>query len=236
MRFYKASTICLAIGLLFAGAVRSQAVTLADLIANNGTITSGDKVFSNFTYQVTAGSTLTAASGVNVSAIQTFGNYGLEFQGGWQNTSVGTTADALITYVVTAPGPYIIDNELYGNPFVLAGNAAGQSGTVSIVETLHGVAVNSSIGVPLEIHDIASYNAVTGNTDHQTVLSDHQTFANVNTLKASKDMLFTNNGLTPSLSFVDQTFSQSNVPEPGVLGMLLSSGIAGSLFLIRRKA
>jgi hypothetical protein len=238
MKLFKPFAVVLTAALLFAGGVRSQAVTLADLInhtnGSNGTITSGDKVFSGFSYSV-SGTGLVDASNVNVNPITLNGNFGLQFQAGWNNPNSGTTTDALLGFVVTAPGPLIVDDELLGNPYTLAGSGTNSlTGSVSIVET----AINpSNVTISsLSIQDSAVYNPTTGNTTHTTISDDHSLFSATpyTSLTISKDMQFRNGGLEPTLSYVDQTFSQ--VPEPGVLGMLLSSGIAGSLFLLRRKA
>lgn len=82
----------------------ANAVSLADLVNNNGTITSGDKVFSNFSYTSASGG-LPQPSAISVTSVMRNGNPGLEFQAAWNNPTPGTTLDGLIEYVVTAPSP-----------------------------------------------------------------------------------------------------------------------------------
>ena len=212
----------------------ANAVTLEDLINNNGTITSGDKTFSNFSYSP-SGSTLPTAADINVNPIQLNGNYGIQFQAGFNNPTFGTTTDALLGFTVTAPGPLIVDDELLGNPFTLAGSGnSSLSGAVSIVET--AINSNNQTVNTLSIQDSATYDPSTGKTTHTTISDDHGYFTATpyNYLIINKDMQFRNGGLEPTLSYVDQSFSQ--VPEPSALMMLFGSGICGSLFFLRKRS
>jgi hypothetical protein len=192
----------------------------------------GDKTFSNFNYTSASGG-LVDPSAISVLTINPRPLvYGLEFQAAWSNPTPNTTLDGLLSYTVTSSGNPIIDAELYGNPDVVggAGNTPG-TGLMSITESLINPSNNTVVG-KLNIHDSASYVPGQGTT-HNSVSDDHIYFAPIYQLSVKKDMMFRNSGLEPTLSFVDQTYSQ--VPEPGTIGMLIGSGIPGLMLLIRKR-
>ncbi len=211
---------------------QAKAVLLSDLIKNSGTLVIGDKTFSNFNYTSASGG-LVDPSAISVLTINPRPMvYGLEFQGAWSNPTPSTTLDGLLSYTVTSSGSPIIDAELYGNPDMVdgAGNTAG-TGLMSITESLINPSNNVVVG-KLSIHDSASYAPGQGTT-HNSISDDHIYFAPIYQLNIKKDMMFRNSGLEPTLSFVDQTYSQ--VPEPGTIGMLIGSGVPGLMLLIRKR-
>jgi hypothetical protein len=84
----------LAVVMVIAGtiATRAQAIPLTTLVATNGTIQQGDKLFSNFTapgFIVGFGDiTPTSYSGIDVQGVTVNGEHGLRFSGPFTATFV----------------------------------------------------------------------------------------------------------------------------------------------------
>lgn len=199
---------------------RADFVLLSALV-NGGSIQSGDKLFTNFTYKATGD--MPPATAVTVQTItDAAGNFGIEFQGGFSDQVGGGSSDALIGYrvAVTDPNRRITDAHIAGNPSV-----AGGTGSIVVTETFIPGASNTM--------SISSINpGATNNTD-STVFATPVSFLDV-----QKDILaFAGTGV-PNLSFVDQTFSQS-MPEPAsvaLLGLGLGAVVASRRFTRRRPA
>jgi hypothetical protein len=195
----------------------SKAVSLADLLVPGATFVNGDKTFSDFTYSATGD--MPSAAGVNVNAItDVAGNLGIQFQGGFHDDIGGDSSDALITFTVTvtAPGVEIHDANLVSNITVVGAGASG-----SLTETF-----------------LPEYNNLLLNT--AVIHVDHTEFDPTTTvLHVQKDLLLdagdSVDGLA-TVSFINQTFSQTAVPEPSTIAM---AGIAGLSLLglrLRRKS
>ena len=123
------AVVGLAVLVCVAPAAYAVPVPLSTLIPG-GTKTCGDKLFSDFSYSST--NNMPAASGVNVDCVTVAGNLCLEFSGGFVDLPGGDASDALIKYTVTvtAPGVFIHDAEIQGNPAVING-----TGSMSITDT-----------------------------------------------------------------------------------------------------
>ncbi len=215
----KLSILCAAMAVLglvsVAGAstmVIGDAVLLSDLIGNSQPLVVGDKEFTDFSY-VRSGD-MPSSAGVNVVPIQDMmGNFGIRFQGGFNDLPGGDPSDALITYTVSvAPGVdrLISDVHLAGNPSV-ANDGVGFAG---VVETFLPVFPD----LQLQIFSDTGLGQVDWAFLDTPVAS----------LPVQKDILLnagTSSGAT--ISFIDQTFSQ--VPEPGTLVLLLGC-LAGLTF------
>ena len=217
-QFFKRATIALGlVALSLAGsAAPARAEFISELIRTGGTITVGDKLFSDFSYLATGD--MPTAAGVNVIGItDADGNFGLRFQGGFVDLPGGGASDALIGFKVTVTDPnlFITDAHLAGNPSVLGG-----TGAISVTETFLPTNSNSMV-----------IGAIGGGS---TVLTASTVFATpVNVLFVQKDILaFAGTGL-PALSFIDQTFSQS-VPEPSSVALLMIGGV-GAFGVARRR-
>jgi hypothetical protein len=180
----------------------------------------GDKSFSNFTY--TSSGDFPVASDVNVTPgyESTTGNYGIEFSGGFLAFSSLSSATLGYTVTVTAPGLLISDVHLSGNPDVI-----GVVGSMIVNESF------KQDPTTLQISDI----------NGTKVGSDA---SNLNGLYSSLDVtkvITGTPGVTapgiPTISFIDQTFSQTAVPEPGTLVLLLTGALAAipACRLRRRK-
>jgi hypothetical protein len=199
------------------------AVLLSTLTPPGGTITAGDKTFTNFTYNFT--NDMPPATAVNVIPItDDFGNFGIRFQGAFVDVpSSPGGSDALITYTVTAGANRLIsDAHLQGNP-----NLLGTQGSISVTETFLPLGANGEF--TMEIYDDESIAT--------PQLVDSVIFTTpVKSLNVQKDILANarpQGGVqTATLSFVDQTFSQVEIPEPATA---LLSLIACVGFFVKRR-
>jgi len=202
-------------GVSGAALAQTQSTTLGDLINSSGTISSGDKLFSDFTYLGTGD--VPAADDINVVAItDNLGNFGLRFQGAFMDLPGNAGSDALITYKITVTDPdfAITGARMQGNPDVLGGG-------------------NSFAGVTdTFLPQVTDQNLAIFDNDDILQLDSSVFFDGAFTeLDVQKDIiLFTDDdSVATTLSFVDQTYYQ--VPEPTSLALL---GI-GSLLIARRR-
>ncbi len=222
--------VCLAlIGAIVAGMGSAQAATIIgspvalSTLLDNGSIKVGDKTFTNFAYTFTGD--MPAAVGVNVVPIQDdFGNFGIRFQAAFIDLQSSTGgSDALITYRVTADDVHLIsDAHLAGNI-----DRLGTTGSASVTETFLPLGQNGQFTMHI-------YN----DEGHPTPkLADSTIFDTpTRSLNVQKDILI----IVPSqsgsatISFVDQTFSQIEVPEP-TFGALMLGSVLGVARLRRRQ-
>jgi hypothetical protein len=203
-----------------AATIIGSPVALSTLLVPGGTHTSGDKVFTNFTYMFTG--EMPAAVNVNVVSIKDdFGNFGIRFQGNFIDlpSSVGGS-DALITYDVTAGAGFLIsDAHLQGNPVLL-----GNVGSISVTETF------------LPLGPLGQFTMTIFDDENSAAkLVDEVIFTTpVKTLNVQKDIQAIAVAGTQSvvLSFVDQTFSQ--IPEPTTCLLLMVGGLSGMAFIRNR--
>lgn len=197
---------------------------LSDLINNNGTITVGDKVFSNFGYIASGDNP--AATGVTVNGFDNSGLYGIRFTANFHDNNTVGASDALITYTVTVTDPAWAISQVY-----IAGPAytGDHEGYVQVNEAFY-----EDNGVQIQIH-----------SDGSQLLQDVATLQTAQTaLHVTKDILLWANDITSndtngvaSLAYVDQYFGQvpnigNNTPEPASLALL---GLGTFSFLRRRK-
>ena len=214
-----------ALALVCASAMASSAsaVTISDLLIPGTTITSGDKVFSNFTW--TSGEVDPADVTVNPFSQTVFGGleYGLEFLTPTVSTTgFGSSVVATMNYTVTpnVPGRLISDNTLTMNSTV--GFPAGGNATISEIATQTGT------GLLLA----AKANADNGNS---AILFEHVEYP-IAVVSADVNTLITLNGGAlsgPRISSFAQTFSQ--IPEPATMGLALMGGLFGTAVFLRRR-
>ena len=197
--------------------------TLADLAANNGSLTIGDKIFSGFSFQAVNLSGFNANNIVVTASIGTGGVDYLTFGGDIALAGYSfATADLLLGYSVTAThGAISMIDQLY--------TGGALNGSILINETA------TSAGAPtahsqLSVNDVSDPNIYpngnpfdVGENDLLLVVPPQTT------LHVVKDLSFTIFNGTPgnpsfvSVSSVQQSFHQ--VPEPTTI-------IAGALLLL----
>jgi hypothetical protein len=193
----------------------ARAELLSNLLVPGATITSGDKVFSNFQYLAVGD--MPTASHVNVVTTTIAGNFGLEFQGGFRSNP-GHTSDALIQYVVTSLGGKIIGAYVQGNPKVIGG-----TGSLVVTDTF----------VPDVPNSLKIFNIVPPNSSK---LTDTTSFAPHQSLHVQKDIHGIGGTGLATLSFVDQAYIQAAiVPEPGSLALLAMGVIGVTAYGWRRR-
>lgn len=196
-------------GMVVCGVAQAGTVPLSDLLQPGVTFASGDKIFSDFTYEKTGDNP--GPENVLVKDIQdAMGHYGIRIQGGFLDLSGGDASDALITFTVSVPAGsnlVISDAHLSANPAVFDG-----TGLASVTETFLPDIKDDK----LVVYDL-------GGGDDK--LHDSIVFAQTyKTLRVQKDIILYATDVPPgqagkvTLSFVDQTFSQ--VPEPSSLALI----------------
>jgi hypothetical protein len=200
-------------------ASQAQAVTtdnLDHLATTNGSLTIGDKTFSNFDF-LASGLTSFDASQIRVTASVSNGVYYLTYGGNISLVSGGpATADLLLNYRVTATTGLInmIDQLYTGSAQPIGGSF------ISIDETVRDINGNLVANSHLDGNDLSDPSAEPGDN----------LFINpgLDTIDVTKDIAFgTVNGGMISVSEVRQSFHQ--VPEPGTMALfVLGLGIVGT--------
>jgi hypothetical protein len=196
-----------------------SAVPLSTLVAPGGTITVGDKTFTNFTYNFTGD--MPPSGGVNVVPItDDAGNFGIRFQGAFIDVpSSPGGSDALITYTVTAgTGRLISDAHLEGNPLML-----GTRGSISVTETFLPLGANGEFTMKIYDDESIPLPKLVDNVIFTTPTKSLNVQKDILGLGLSSD---TAGPQTVTMSFVDQTFSQ--VPEAStvLLSLIACIGFA----------
>jgi len=201
-----------------------QSLNLGELAATQDSFTVGDKQFSGFDCNIAKGGNqlVTPFTCNDIEVLPIFGpNLGFRLQSvfGAINTSL---IDVLVEYMVESldPGQLISDAHLSFNG---SGNPPG--GFITNVVEQFKDANNNVVG------------QITV-TNPPPVFQDWIIFDTpVSKLNVSKDI-----GLaafiTPAqanISFVDQTFSQTSVPEPSAMGGLLVFGSLGIGAMLKRR-
>jgi len=199
--------------------------TLADLVANGGTLAIGDKIFSGFSY-LPSGLTAFDPNNIIVTASESGGVDYLTWSGNIALTSGSiATADLLLNYIVTSTGQpiFMIDQSYTGN----AVNGLLAVDETAAIGAFGGTVVANS---HLEVGDF-------GDPPAETVQGD-----NLN-LTPSQFQLFVTKDIALAvfppgegsgsvvITEVSQSFHQ--VPEPSV--MLLGSLGGGLLLFLRSR-
>ena len=215
-----------ALALVCASAMASSAsaVTIFDLLTPGETITSGDKVFSNFTW--TSGAVDPADVTVNPFSQVVSGGleYGLEFVTPTLfTTGFGSSVEATMNYTVTpnVPGRLISDNTLTMDSTV--GSSLG--GNATILENA------TQTGTGLLLAAKANFD----NGSSSPILFEHVEYP-IAVVSADVNTLITLNGGAlgdPRIHKFAQTFSQ--IPEPATMGLALMGGLFGTAVFLRRR-
>lgn len=214
----------------------ASAVTMFDLLSPGTTITSGDKVFSNFSWTSSAAGAGTAIDPADVTVSPfsqvVFGGleYGLEFRTPTASLSGQGGLSATMTYTVTPniPGRLISDNTLTMSSTV----AASLGGDLLLLES----AAESGTGLPLATKLTVDEGIVIPNV--LPILFVHEEYpipvasADVHT-QISLGWAGGGTGPGPQLHSFAQTFSQ--IPEPATMGLALMCGLFGAAVFLRRR-
>jgi hypothetical protein len=175
------------------------------LAPGEGTI--GD-TFSSFSYSTDPVGAPPTAANITVKAFLPPGNEGgITFSGGF-NAAPGMTVDYALSYVVTAPAGHLISDATLS---AAMGNNGG-TGTVSIVELLtfpDGSGKSMEVSLP--------------GSSQETI-----TFPGVQSILVQKDMFLNGGSLGANVTFVNQGFSSTSIPEPASMA-LLGIGMTGLL-------
>jgi hypothetical protein len=198
--------------------------SLQNLISSGGSMTVGDKVFSNFGYTGNSGN-YPASSAITVaplppSGTDAFGNFGIRFGLEGFNAPGGPATDFLLTYTVTNLGdaPRITDVHLASNLSIAGTPTQGDHPFGTIVETITA----PNVGPVAQIN-----NSVTTTTSSLSSMACFVPSGPYQTLFVTKDVqLFSTPGAITTVSFIDQSFSQIAAPEPHSL-VLMGCGVLG---------
>jgi hypothetical protein len=228
---------CIAVASIFPAAAATcvDGASLATYLGTGYSCTIGDKIFSNFAYTSSAqgGAVAVVASGVTVDTLGPAGSggsilnpdIGLQFSALWQ-ANANQLSDATIDFTVTVAS---------GVPMMITDTGLAQlsgvntSGSASVAEEACGPApCDPSSG---QITVLTLQNGATTQTSKEVV------FSPLASISVAKD-IGVSGGTDPAgfaqLSRVRDTFSQTAVPEPRAISMLLSLGLIAGLVL-RKK-
>jgi hypothetical protein len=209
-----------------AGASAQTTDTLQHLVATNGSLTLGDKTFSNFAYH-DSGLTSFDPSQIQVTVSVSSGVYYLTWQGNMSLTSNSgpTSADLVLNYRVTAAsGTIDMIDQSY------TGSAQPQGGAyLSIDETARDQNGNVVGNSHLDANDLSDPFAEQG--DNLNINPSQSV------LDVTKDIgmgISSSNGGFINISEVKQSFHQ--VPEPAAMALLfVGSAVVGATVRAKRS-
>ena len=200
--------------------------TLADLIANNGSLTIGDKTFTGFS-AVESGLISYNPNNITVTASEVNGNYLLTWAGNFSLLSGGpgpASAELLLGYTVTASGGAIdaIDQNY-------TGSAQPQPGTsLSVTETATVPGGNGTIIASSYLNQTITSTSFTA---VGAILNPNESI-----LTITKDIIFeTSDGGLITVSQIVQSFDQVPEPTTMIAGALLLLPLGASTLRILRR-
>jgi hypothetical protein len=155
-----------------------------------------------------------SASQVNVSESPVVEN-GIQASGAFF-APAGTTVDYKISYEVSVPAGFLINDAVLKGTYNLP---IGSTGVVSVTENL----TNATTLDPIGSLSISNPPGIT---------SDTISFAGVSSILVEKDILLQGGSLGAGISVIDQGFPSGAIPEPASIA-LLAIGLSG-LFAFRQ--
>lgn len=243
-RTVKAVAIVLGTTLLMTGQV--QATSLADLISSGGSLTVGDKVFSNFSYTATGfdnhavsigtpwdnttAAYLAQAALIDVNGTTIAGNYGLEFLGEW-HAHPSNSATAQISYLVTSLGGYITDFHLDGAPKAIGHSSAEV--TESLLSPFAHTPIPTIPSTLLSVYDLGG-SAVNLSATSDVVGGAGYKLTSVLVQTDIRVAALNGEGNYGQVTHIEETFSQA-VPEPSSYAMMLAGLVVVGTLARRRR-
>jgi hypothetical protein len=227
-------------------ATRAQAIPLTTLVATNGTIQQGDKLFSNFFapgFLIGFGDiTPTSYSGIDVQGITVNGEHGLRFSGPFTATFVPGESLAFASYLfgfdVTTTDPnflihdvrhaYAVTHSGNGSPFQTRNVTAGTDVKTCVAvfclgpDDFQDIGPSSSIsmspGVLFPSPTVINENFILPHdVDFLRVMQDLSVIGSASMLETDMQAV--------AFPYIDVTFSQTVVPEPATI-VLIGAGLA----------
>jgi hypothetical protein len=227
-----------ALGLVFATLGSAQAIPLSTLL-HGGSITAGDKLFSDWSFTYAASDLghshrIFNPASIDVSALNDGGdNPGPGLQFDVSSGELSVTGNGVYAYVdlqlgfrvtVLDPTRQIKDNSLSLGGLFMPYQHDGDNDTGAyILETVGTAAFTDNLGVKEVEGSVLDEITTFALTDSAEFLPQSEIWVSKNILVWSVDTTD-----TASLTQFTQRFSQT-VPEPGTLALLCIAGLAGCL-------
>jgi hypothetical protein len=211
------------------GVNSSTSVSLADLVSGEVMgITVGDKQFTGFVYNPIGD--MPPAAQVSVLGFKDpDGNWGLSFHGSFADFPGGGASDALLRFMVQVNADQARLGEKISDAHLFLNGVGGDTNSVFTVDESY--LENSTT--------LSTFYSTLGPPPPVQKLQDGKTFATpVVKLNVTKDIFAyagANTTLPVRATDIDQSFSQTSIPEPATLGMLALASIGLAGFAQRRK-
>lgn len=229
-----ALTAAAVVGSLAAPA-QAASFKLGDLLSagKDGSITVGDKKFSNFSCNINIIGVGTPGSCNNIN-VETLDNdpFGLRFQTGFRAGNPGRNAESILTAFLA------YDVEVLDPNYVLSATRLGFNGSGGPAASFSNGNLMIQIDQVVKSLDTPSTTVATAEVTNPPIkLTDRQEF-NQYLSKARVENTIemkTKNRATGTISYLDNRFEQTEVPEPGTVGGLLALGSIGVGVMLKKK-